>query len=737
MKGMQQIKRGTGFRGALDYCFSRDAANKESPGVFIGGNMTGTNARALSAEFATSRQLRPEIKKPVWHNSLRLPKDEKLTEAKWCAIADDYMTAMGFSALHQKAYILHNDSEGQHIHIVASRVGLDASLYFGRNENLESTRQISILESKYGLTITKGQEYTEEGKVKMPDKKKPKKGAIEKAMKDGIEPVNLQLQSVINKALECKLTVLQFIEELHIAGVEAVPNINKAGLNGFSFGINGIYYKGSDLGAEYVGKRLLERGLNYDEVRDYTELRNIAERYRQLRRLTENSDRVARVETGTADLAGSHSATDSTHTSSNRENAEAGANPRTGENGRPVDKPGHRAQHPDIWTDAEYTEAVAMDSAGTKPEPKHTKPWNSRFKQASAARKRESQGVDNAIQQREPTNPSNAERHFSQGEIAQAKATDMPSILTNAGYTLIRDGRNRYETQCKMYAIVAKDDKWLFYNTETGTGGDAIELVQELEKCDFVSAVNMLNNHTTLLKRHLTPVKHHKPDLQKPVISHTNDIEAKGAGVAYLNNRGISTATQNEAVKQGFLQYAKDGILFLGRLGNEIRSATKRFFTNQSTKSGKQYNKSDVAGTDKSYSPVLLGSTDQVWIVEGGTDALAVYDYHSTQSKEVPTVIVSGGAGIRSFLEENVQVRNILQQASSVIVAKEIEKNAPTQRKTDAAHDRQIEVIRGITSAVVSEWTPPVGKDFAEYWVTTQEKQAITDSAPKHRPRNK
>ena len=76
MKGMNRIKRGTGFRGALDYVFGRDAAHKEEPGELIGGNMSGTDVRQLAREFAAVRALRPDIGKPVWHNALRLPEGE-------------------------------------------------------------------------------------------------------------------------------------------------------------------------------------------------------------------------------------------------------------------------------------------------------------------------------------------------------------------------------------------------------------------------------------------------------------------------------------------------------------------------------------------------------------------------------------------------------------------------------------------------------------------------------------
>ncbi|MBU2840424.1 relaxase/mobilization nuclease domain-containing protein, partial [Acidithiobacillus thiooxidans] len=139
MKGMRKVKRGKGFRGVLNYVFARDAGHKEEPGRLLGGNLSGTDPRTLAQEFGITRTLRPEIEKPVWHNSLRLPAGESVTDDQWLNIADEYMQEMGFSDLHPRCYVLHDDKDGQHIHIVASRIALDGSLYLGKNENLIST----------------------------------------------------------------------------------------------------------------------------------------------------------------------------------------------------------------------------------------------------------------------------------------------------------------------------------------------------------------------------------------------------------------------------------------------------------------------------------------------------------------------------------------------------------------------------------------------------------------------
>lgn len=276
MKGMQKISRGRGFRGALDYAFERDRKDAE-PGRLLGGNMSGQNARQLAAEFGQVRRTRPDIEKPVWHNALRLPKGEKLADARWVAIADDYMQRMGFTESHPRAYVLHDDDDGQHIHIVASRVSTDSKVYLGKNENLASTRHIQALEREYGLTITKGPTYdAETGKIVMPESKQIKKGEVEMALRTSEEPPRQKLQRLINEAKVDHPTAMRFVQRLHAAGVVVRPNLASTGrLNGFSFELDGVAFKGSQLGDKFKWTQL-QKEISYDQTRDQREL----EKYR-------------------------------------------------------------------------------------------------------------------------------------------------------------------------------------------------------------------------------------------------------------------------------------------------------------------------------------------------------------------------------------------------------------------------------------------------------------------------
>ncbi|RYC47226.1 relaxase/mobilization nuclease domain-containing protein [Pectobacterium zantedeschiae] len=287
MKGMQKIRRGKNFAGVVLYALKPASHHKNDP-VVIGGNMMGDAERDLIAEFNTTKTLRPDVVKPVWHNSLRLPKNEALTNAQWVAIADDYMKRMGFAETHLKCYILHDDADGQHIHIIASRVSLYAGkLYLGKNENLISTRIIQQLERDYSLTRTKGPElvvspspaspYPPSLPRESPTQKpmgaipKPKKLSRNEAMMEKYkgEP---SPRSVIQEALETLLaskpSTTEFVTQLAAHNIKALPNIASTGkMNGFSFEYGGIAFKASQLGKGYSWSALQHR-LDYQPERD-------------------------------------------------------------------------------------------------------------------------------------------------------------------------------------------------------------------------------------------------------------------------------------------------------------------------------------------------------------------------------------------------------------------------------------------------------------------------------------
>ncbi|ECJ9947888.1 relaxase/mobilization nuclease domain-containing protein [Salmonella enterica] len=247
MKGMQKIKRGKQFTGVVLYSLKSGSHHKITPYV-IGGNMTGSTAAELISEFEGTQQLRPDVAKSVWHNSLRLQKGESLSTRQWAAFADDYMARMGFTDTHLRCYILHDDADGQHIHIIASRINMiGGKLYLGKNENLISTRIISELERVHGLTET-----TSVTGSRRQDKRKPSRNELMMAERTAAPCPKSQLQALIDKALIQRPDLLTFVRLLEQEGVTCKPNIATTGkMNGFSFQYQGIAFKASQLGKKY------------------------------------------------------------------------------------------------------------------------------------------------------------------------------------------------------------------------------------------------------------------------------------------------------------------------------------------------------------------------------------------------------------------------------------------------------------------------------------------------------
>ncbi|WP_225396216.1 relaxase/mobilization nuclease domain-containing protein, partial [Escherichia coli] len=70
--------------------------------------------------FKTVSSFRQDIKKPVFHAFLSLPKNEHLTDQQWEEIAKDYLKEMNIDIeKHQYICVRHNDTDKEHIHIVA------------------------------------------------------------------------------------------------------------------------------------------------------------------------------------------------------------------------------------------------------------------------------------------------------------------------------------------------------------------------------------------------------------------------------------------------------------------------------------------------------------------------------------------------------------------------------------------------------------------------------------------
>lgn len=253
-----KISRGASFKGILEY------ALKNEKSECISGTLISQNPKDLAEEFSTTEQLRPDIKKQVWHCSLSLPKDEKLTNEKWSDISKDFMERMGFDSKKTLySVVRHSNTDYDHVHIVASRVNLDGHVWLGQSDVHKAIKVTQELEIKNNLRLTKGFEFKHSEKKALSDNE------INMAIRTQLEPSRQKLQKIIDQVVKNKPTALEFTQNLELAGVNVRVNLASTGrLNGFSFELDGIPFKGQDLGDAYKWGSLQKRGVTYKQERD-------------------------------------------------------------------------------------------------------------------------------------------------------------------------------------------------------------------------------------------------------------------------------------------------------------------------------------------------------------------------------------------------------------------------------------------------------------------------------------
>ena len=257
--------KGKGFRGALEYDLTKEQ------GRVIDKNMAGEKPRELAAEFGEIRKLRPNLGKAVLHVSLSAAPGEKLSDEQWREIGKRYMEDMGLEN-NQFVMTRHVDTDHEHIHILANRIRFDGSV---TSDSLDYKRQEVImreLEKKYGLQRVPSSIEAE--------RKAPAKGEIEQHLRTGEPSTRQQLQQFCDAAAKGCRSFTEYQERLDAVGVELVPVVQLEGakLSGLSDRLDGRIMKGSDLGKGDSPAGQAERGITYEQDRDFAAVRSSIER---------------------------------------------------------------------------------------------------------------------------------------------------------------------------------------------------------------------------------------------------------------------------------------------------------------------------------------------------------------------------------------------------------------------------------------------------------------------------
>ncbi|MFJ3268593.1 relaxase/mobilization nuclease domain-containing protein [Serratia liquefaciens] len=261
-------KHGKSFKNRVKYILKDDHD-------FICSNMTSdsNNITELTDEFKSVSKFRQDIKKPVFHAFLSLPQNENITDEKWEEIAKDYLKEMNIDIeKHQYICVRHKDTDKDHIHIVANRIGLDGSVWHGQHDLLKTISACERLEVKHNLTITDGL------KGQKSEVSAPTKAEIEMALRTGEKPARIVLQNALQTAMTGKPDLETFVERLQAVGIEPRFNVASTGnVAGCSFSVGDVAFKGSQLGKKFSWNTIKEK-VKYDKNRDDELIRSFSAR---------------------------------------------------------------------------------------------------------------------------------------------------------------------------------------------------------------------------------------------------------------------------------------------------------------------------------------------------------------------------------------------------------------------------------------------------------------------------
>ena len=226
------ITKGCNFKPLLKYLLEKERAE------LVASNMLGENYSELAAEFDLSCQLRPGVKQPVYHVSLSLDPNEKLSDRQWDELARKYLKGMGFEH-SQFVAVKHRDRHHQHLHLVTSRVDLNGQIVPTYNDYYRSQKVIRPIEREYQIRQVP---YSWE----IPHRQQTRQ-EIELLNRTKDRSVRRYLQNSIDRILESRpnLTVPQFKEKLASHNISHQIHYSEPGnIQGISYHYEGVSYPG-------------------------------------------------------------------------------------------------------------------------------------------------------------------------------------------------------------------------------------------------------------------------------------------------------------------------------------------------------------------------------------------------------------------------------------------------------------------------------------------------------------
>jgi hypothetical protein len=150
-----KISTGKSFAGCIAYCLHdkldehQEVAMKNRAELVMSNKCFGSE-RELVQQFNDVKKLNPNLSKPVMHISLSLSPGEVLSRDKLMEMSEHCAKDLGFDK-NQYIAIAHRDTQHQHLHIIANRIGFDKRTVSDSNNYQKMAKYCRKMELKYQL----------------------------------------------------------------------------------------------------------------------------------------------------------------------------------------------------------------------------------------------------------------------------------------------------------------------------------------------------------------------------------------------------------------------------------------------------------------------------------------------------------------------------------------------------------------------------------------------------------
>ena len=294
---------------------------------------------------------------------------------------------------------------------------------------------------------------------------------------------------------------------------------------------------------------------------------------------------------------------------------------------------------------------------------------------------------------------TNTAHRVTSAEIAIAKETDLPDLLSSLGYQVKRIGR--YHTTKEMDSLRIKGRR-TWYRYSEGIGGDAISFLQRFENKSFPETVEYLLSYQGKAKDPPEQPPKYEPAKEKGPFQLPPPYQDQRRVFAYLRKRGIATQIIQGFIQAGLLYEDAEhhNCVFVGRDG----SGKPKFASKRGTfdLNGAGF-KGDVAGSDKDVAFRLPCNPALNWVAafEAPIDLMSFCTLHrEVRSNAIALCGLHNGA-LDTYLQEHPHLRHIILC---------LDADEPGRA---AAERMKLEYEQ--TGFKVSARTPKRGKDWNEY----------------------